>query len=156
MYRFKSQPVQGVVNTATYLQDGRIEFLTPDGNVDWATYEETKAICFVSEVGRYDLFSVHTQFERRPKLAGLWARFTLSDGDHLDGILPHNLIEWPIQGYLVTPPKAGANRQRVFLPRPAVIATELRGVMGVPVPTTLDKAQMTPEAAQGQIEMFDS
>ena len=56
---------------------------------------EIKALCFISESGKADLFTVDSLFQRRPKLPGLWARFTFRDGEQLDGILPHNLLDWP-------------------------------------------------------------
>jgi hypothetical protein len=105
--------------------------MTTHGTVQKAGYGEVKAVCFASEPAAENLFTAHNFFERRPKVPGLWARFTFRDGDRLDGILSHNLLEWPENGYLLTPPRASGTRQRVYLPRPAVTATELRGVVGL-------------------------
>lgn len=93
-------------------------------------YAELKALCFVSDNASSDLFDVHQFFDRRPKAPGLWTRFTFRDGSKLDGVLSHNLLEWPEHGYFVIPPHAGTHRQRVFIPRLALIQTELRGVVG--------------------------
>ena len=95
-----------------------------------AEWADCKAICLCSEVGDSDLFRVDTTFERRPKTSGLWTRFRFHDGEVLEGVLPHNLLEWPSTGYLIIPPKARASRQRVFIPKLALAATELRGVVG--------------------------
>jgi hypothetical protein len=130
LYRFERQPAEGIVSPGSYLSDDHIELITLAGNLQNLAYNEFKALCFVSEGGKADLFLEHPFFERRPKTPGLWTRFTFRDGDRLDGILSHNLLEWPATGYLVTPPRAGAARQRVFIPRPALIGTELRGVVG--------------------------
>lgn len=131
LYRFDRQPLEGIVNPAAFLLKGGVEFITLDGMLLSSGYGDFKALCFVSETSRSDLFSSHNLFERRPKVPGLWTRFVFRDGDRLDGILSHNLLEWPESGFFVIPPRAGANRQRVFIPRAALSATELRGVVGV-------------------------
>jgi hypothetical protein len=154
LYRFDRQPLEGVVNPCAYLSQDYVELITLDGTLQNPTYTDIKALCFVSEKGAVDLFTEHNLFERRPKLAGLWTRFTFRDGDRLDGILPHNLLDWPQAGYLVTPPRAGATRQRVFIPRAAVVSTELHGVMGAPRAAS-GRAHRKGRAA-GQLTMFES
>lgn len=93
-------------------------------------------------------------FERRPRVPGLWTRFRFRDGSVLDGILSHNLLEWPAEGYYVIPPQARASRQRVFIPRAALTATELRGVVGAPAIPKRHDASL--EKAARQLPMFDS
>lgn len=130
--------------------------MTLTGNLQKFAYGEIKALCFATETSKPDLFGEHNFFERRPKVPGLWTRFTLRDGDRLDGILSHNLLEWPPTGYLVTPPRAGAGRQRVFLPREAVTATELRGVVGVSGRAAGVSSQAERDKPAGQLSMFES
>jgi hypothetical protein len=130
LYRWDRQPSEGIVNPSGYLLDDRIEWITPDGRLQFCLLEDCKALCFVSENGKADLFTEHNLFERRPRVPGLWTRFSFRDGGILDGILAHNLLEWPISGYFIVPPQARANRQRVFIPRVALVGTELRGVVG--------------------------
>ena len=132
-----------------------MELISLTGALERAGYGEMKALCQIAEAGEFDLFRKYNLFERRPKVPGLWTRFIFRDGDRLDGILPHNLLEWPEAGYLVTPPRASATRQRVFIPRAAVIGTELRGVVGRATP-----AGRIPEPGQTtadlhQLRMFD-
>jgi hypothetical protein len=153
LYRFDRQPVEGVVNPQAYLMREGIDFLTLTGNLQRIPYTETKALCFVADVAKWDLFMDHPLFERRPKVPGLWTRFTLRDGDQLDGILSHSLLDWPAEGFLITPPRAGVGRQRVFLPRASLAGTELRGVVGVSSHAG-SKAADTAKAA-GQINMFE-
>src|SRR5690348_9870732 len=112
--------MEGLVNPSPYLLDGHVELISLDGTLHRPAYSECKALCFVSEPGHKDLFKEHPLFERRPKVPGLWTRFRFRDGDTLDGILSHNLLDWPEAGYLITPPRAGAARQRVFIPRQAL------------------------------------
>jgi len=156
LYRFDRQPVEGIVNPGAYLLGQGVEFITLDGNLHQVPYGELKALCFASESGKPDLFGDHNLFERRPKVPGLWTRFTLRDGDRLDGILSHNLLDWPAQGYLITPPRAGGARQRVFLARAAVTGTELRGVVGAPTSSGLARAKGKLPDKMSQLNMFES
>ncbi len=155
LYRFSRQPVEVIVSVGAYFSAQSLEFITPDGLLQQAPFTEIKALCFFSESGPADLFTAHNLFERRPKVPGLWTRFTFLDGDQLDGILSHNLLEWPNTGFVITPPRASSNRQRVFIPRPAVVATELMGVVGR---SAIARKQMLREKAadaQAQLKMFD-
>ena len=130
LYRWDRQPDQGFINPASYLRTDRLEWITLDGRVQSASLDTCKALCFVSENGKADLFTEHNLFERRPRVPGLWTRFAFRDGAVLDGILSHNLLDWPNSGYFVIPPQARATRQKVFIPREALVGTELRGVVG--------------------------
>lgn len=156
LYRFDRQPLEGIVNPGAYLFDDHVELITLTGNLHNAPYGELKALCFISESAEADLFTTHNLFERRPKVPGLWTRFSFRDGDKLDGILSHNLLEWPAAGYFVTPPRAGATRQRVFIPRAALIGTELRGVVGTSAAAAALRKRSGPPAGDGQLTMFDS
>ena len=130
LYRFDRQPSEALVHAGAYLLAAGVELMTPDGTVQLIDYNDIKALCFAAEGAPADLFLSPATFERRPKTPGLWTSFRLRDGDVLEGILPHNLLEWPTQGFLLTPPRSGAYRQRVFLPRQAVSETFLRGTVG--------------------------
>lgn len=138
------------MNPAAYLLADHLELITVSGIIHGVPYAEAKALCFVHEFASTDLFREHKFFERRPRVPGLWTRFTFLDADQLDGILSHNLLEWPAQGYLLVPPRASASRQKVFIPREALRKTELRGVVGTPA-STLKRAK----PSDRQIELFD-
>ncbi len=148
--------MEGVVNPGAYLLEDHVELITLSGSLHTAPYSECKALCFISESGPADLFSQHCFFERRPKSPGLWTRFTFRDSDRLDGILSHNLLEWPPAGYLITPPRAGAARQRVFIPRAALIGTELRGVVGRSAAAGAKQRHGAASKEGEQLSMFDS
>ena len=143
------------MSPGSYLQADRVEFMTSAGAVQHLSYPDVKAICFASEPGDTDLFTAHTHFERRPKAPGLWARFTLRDGDQLEGMLSHNLLEWPQSGYLLTPPRAGIGRQRVFLARAALLRTELLGVVGILGVAGAPQKKAAANAAAAQLKIFD-
>jgi hypothetical protein len=156
LYRFDRQPLEGIVNPAAFLLKEGVEFITLDGMLQSAGYGEFKALCFVTEASRCDLFSFHNLFERRPKVPGLWTRFVFRDGDRLDGILSHNLLDWPEAGFFITPPRAGANRQRVFIPRQALSATELRGVVGISPAGLTATPKAKPSHREDQLSMFET
>lgn len=155
LYRFDRERLEGIVNPAAYLESPgaegpeRCELISASGTLTPVPYSEVKAVCFVSESGDPRLFSFNTAFERRPRTPGLWTRFTFRDGDQLEGILSNNLIEWPAHGYLATPPFVSGLRQRVFIPRTALTATELRGVIGAAGEKKLRRRPST-----GQLEIF--
>jgi hypothetical protein len=150
VYRFDRQPLEGFVNPGTFLLKDCVEFLTTEGAVQAVPYNDLKVVCFVGEPARFDLFESTLVFERRPRMPGLWTRFTLRDGDQIDGVLPSNLIEWPSQGYIIIPPRASVLRQRIFIPRQALKKTELQGVIG----SAKDKMKQRAAAAD-QLKMFD-
>ena len=155
LYQFGRYPIEAIVNPAAYLLDTHIELLSPAGALQMVEYSEVKALCFFSELLKTDLFQNHNLFERRPKVPGLWTRFTFRDSGKLDGILSHNLLEWPQPGYLVTPPRAGASRQRVFVPRAALAATELLGVVGRSAVAEKDARKRPGVPGEAQLSIFD-
>lgn len=155
LYRFDRPPAEALVHADAYFQATGIEVMFPDGVLQVIDYNTVKALCFAAEGAPADLFSSQNSFERRPKTPGIWASFRLRDDDLLEGVLPHNILEWPAQGYFLTPPKANAYRQRVFLPRQAVRETALLGLVGK-APALQSKQAAKPELdASRQLSMFD-
>jgi hypothetical protein len=156
LYRFDRVALDGYASSGDFAKGETLELMTSRGSLQMVPYSEVKALCFVSQTGDLDLFSDHMLFERRPKMPGLWVRFTFRDGDRLDGILSHNLLEWPENGYLITPPRPGATRRLVFLPKAALTQTELRGVIGKSPggPKRPSKKSLPP--GEGQLSIFDS
>lgn len=154
LYRFDRQPLEAVVSTVAYTSSDHVEILTRDAGLQIVTFQELKALCFVSENERADLFERHKSFDRRPKTSGLWVSFQFRDDDYLEGILPSNLLEWPREGFLFSPPHAGSNRQRVFIPKLAVTATVLRGVIGTTAALPATQPRKKP-AESDQLTMFE-
>ena len=155
LYRFDRQPVEALVHADSYLQPAGIELMLRDGILQVVDYNDVKALCFGAEGAPPDLFTAQISFERRPKTPGLWTSFRLRDDDVLEGVLPHNILEWPAQGYFLTPPKANAYRQRVFLPRHAVRETALLGLVGKAHPIESKSAKKPQPDAARQLNMFD-
>jgi hypothetical protein len=75
---------------------------------------------------------------------------TLRDGEILEGVLANNLLALGPYGFNVVPPDAYSNQQRVFVPRSALSAVQVLGVVGSP----LRKRKGKPPARE-QIGLFE-
>ena len=155
LYRFDRQPVEGFSGTNRFNSADEIELISLEGNLHKYVYRDVKAICFLAESGPATLFSEHSIYDRRPKLPGLWTRFYFRDGDVLDGLLPHNLAEWPEAGFTATPPHSGSLRQRVFIPRTAILGTELRGIIGRSDRARDSRSEEKSQRHEEQLAMFN-
>jgi hypothetical protein len=155
LYRFDRQPLEGFGTNGPFAPGADFELMSADGDLQVVALTEVKAVCFVSEAGQANLFTEHMLFARRPKQPGLWTRFTFRDGDQLDGLLSSNLLEWPEWGYSAVPPRAGATRQRVFIPRLAVTGTELRGIVSKPGSSKRQERKRPVGNGEKQLIMFE-
>ena len=133
-----------------------MEWLTSEGHLRYCPLEECKAVLFISESGRGDLFTANNLFERRPRIPGLWVRFAFRDRSILDGVLSQNLLEWPASGFYIVPPQARGGRQRVFIPRTAVTGTELMGVIGAGGSAGPKEKPLAIASPNRQIKLFES
>ena len=155
LYRFDRQPLEGFSGNSRFSSAEELQLISLEGKLQQYTHQEVKALCFITESGPANLFSEHTLYGRRPKLPGLWTRFYFRDGDVLDGLLSHNLAEWPEAGFMAVPPRSGSTRQRVFLPREALLGTELLGIIGKPARAQNLKPEGRAEISGNQLVMFD-
>ncbi len=128
--RFERETLAGFINPHSYLQPGGVELLTPDGAIAILSYPEIKTVYFVKEFDFSDIPSERKTFNTRPKMDGLWVRMTLRDNEILDGILPNNLLQLDRFGFNVIPPEPYSNNQRMFVPREALAAISVLGVVG--------------------------
>ena len=149
--RFDRELLRGYLNPHEYLQPTGIELLTLSGSAIYVLYSDIKTVCFVKE------FEAEAEpskiFHTRPKMEGLWVRMRFRDGDVMDGILPNNLLLWDLYGYSVTPPEPYSNNQKIFIPREALTAIHVLGVVGSPLTKTRRRAQDA--AAKDQPGLFD-
>lgn len=148
--RFDREPVRGFVAPASYLGDRSLELLTADGNLLALPYGDIKYVAFVKSWTDPSGEDLRKAFISRPKAVGLWVRFDFRDGDSIEALLAGNLIEWPAQGYLGTPPEASRNTQRLFVPRAALRQCAVMGVIGPSRRTSRKR-----EIDAGQLRMFD-
>ena len=147
--RFHRETLAGYLNPVTFLQPEGVELLSAEGMVAMIPYEQIKTVAFVRDFETPDNQDRQV-FQTRPKMAGLWVSFRFHDGEVMEGILPNNLLQIEHHGFTVVPPDPYGNRQRVFVPRGAVLAVEVLGVVGSP----LKKRRAKPAPAE-QIGLFD-
>ena len=93
---------------------------------------EIRAICFVREFEGGETWKRQRAFLNRPKAAGLWVRVKFRDGEMLEGVMPNNLLG-ELNGFAIVPPDPTFQSQRIFVPREAVTAVEVLGVIGSPL-----------------------
>lgn len=147
--RFDREALAGYINPVSYLQLTGVELLSAQGNVAIVPYPEIKTVSFVrdfdgaSEPGR-------RLFNTRPKMAGLWIRFELRDGEVMEGVMSNNLLQMESHGFTAIPPDPYSNQQRIFIPRMALRAVEVLGVVGSPL-----KKQKAKPATKEQIGLFE-
>jgi hypothetical protein len=131
--RFEREPLSGFVNPQTFLHPSGVELLSPGGAFARIPYDEIKVVCFVREFEADENEAERKIFASRPKMDGLWVRMHLRDGEVMDGILSNNLLALQPEGFMVTPPDANSNNQRLFFPRTALTLIQVIGVVGSPI-----------------------
>jgi hypothetical protein len=147
--RFDREPLTGFISPQTYLQPDGVELLTAGGAVVTVPYSELKALSFVRDFGG-PAWKENRSFPNRPKLEGLWLRVQFRDGDSLEGVISNNLLLMEIQGWTVTPPDAGAQHQRVFIPRAAATEVKVLGVVGSPL-----RRRAKAKPSEDQLKIFE-
>jgi hypothetical protein len=148
--RFEREPLPGFVNPQSYLQGGGIELLTAGGALLEVPYEDVKALYFVRDFDAAEPPPESRLFQNRPKTDGVWIRMRFRDGEVMDGLMPNNLLQLEPHGFTFIPPNAGPDSQKVFVPKSALTALQVVGVVGSPLRPR--KARPKPE---GQIELFE-
>jgi hypothetical protein len=149
--RFDRESVQGFIQTPEGLQADSVELLTPEGNLLRIPVPETKAVCFVRDFEPGGAWQRHRSFQTRPKTSGLWVRLRFRDGDTIEGILPNNLLLVEPGGFSVVPPDPTFVIQKLYVPREALIAVEILGVIGSP----LRRPRKKQPDAQEQLKIFE-
>lgn len=149
--RFDRESLSGFVNTQAYLLPAGLELLTLDGTVQMVPYTEIKLVCFVRDFEQGEPRRELRLFAARPKMEGLWIRMQFRDGDAMDGLLSNNLLQLEPYGFSVIPPDPGFQNQRLFVPKAALSAIQVMGVIGTP----LRHGRKAKPVSKEQLEMFD-
>jgi hypothetical protein len=131
--RFDREPLQGFVQTPEGFGPGGFDLLSPEGTLLKIPFSDTKAVCFVRDFEPGESWRKHRSFLARPKTAGLWVRLRFRDGDSLEGLAPNNLLSFEASGFSIVPPDPTFHNQRIFVPREALAAVEVLGVIGSPL-----------------------
>ena len=146
--RFDKETLSGYVHPSSYLQLTGIELLSEQGNVALVPYQEIKTISFVREFE--SATDTRRVFNTRPKMEGLWMSFQFRDGEILEGVMPNNLLPVEPHGFTIIPPDPYSNQQRIFIPKLALDAVEVLGVVGSPL-----KKRKPKIASKEQIGLFE-
>jgi len=120
--------VSGYVAPA-FVADGKVELLNTAGNVVSIDLREIKGVYFVRDFADPDVTSRKT-FVTRPRTAGLWVRLRFRDNDVLEGLMANDLTQVMPEGFLINPPDARSNTQRIFVPRLALQQLTVLAVIG--------------------------
>ncbi len=113
-------------------QKPELEILDLSGKVVRVAWEQVKWVCYVRDLpaGSADQANperlLRKRFSLRPRTAGLWLRLTLTDGDELEGLAANDRTLVEGAGLLLTPPDTRSNTQRIYVPRQAIQALEVR------------------------------
>ncbi len=148
--RFDREPVAGFVNPQSYLLAEGLELLTQAGAVSVIPYEEIKLVCFVRDFQQGEPLRELRLFTTRPKMEGLWIRMRFRDGDAMDGVIANNLLQFDSFGFSVIPPDPGFQNQKIFVPKAALSAIQVLGVVGSPL-----RMRKPKPPTKEQLEMFD-
>lgn len=150
LQRFDKETLAGYVNPDSYLQPTGVELLSAQGNIATVPYAEIKSVAFVRDFEAHEHEKERQVFFTRPKMEGLWVSLRFRDGEVMEGVMTNNLLQLEHYGFTVIPPDSSGNRQRVFVPRTALQAIEVLGVVGSPLKKRKGKG-----VPQEQIGLFE-
>jgi hypothetical protein len=139
--RYDRETLSGWIRPSGFLQPEGVELMSVQGDILTLPYPEVKAVCFVRD-WEGGLPERH-EFQTRPKMAGLWVFLRFRDGETMEGMIPNNLMGLDPGGFSVVPPDPFGNTQRIFVPRSALAAIEVLGVVGSPLRKRKQKAEPT-------------
>jgi len=131
--------------------DEALEILDPAGKVVRFAWEQVKWVCFVRELPSGDPANperlLHKRFAIRPRVAGIWLRLTLNDGEELEGLASNDKSLIDGAGILLAPPDTRSNTQKIYVPRQAIQTLQVLGLIGV-------AGHKRPEKTARQAELF--
>jgi hypothetical protein len=130
-----------------------LELLLSSGKLLRIEWSQVKWVCYVRELGAGEASGndnvnperlLRRRFTSRPRIAGVWLRLTLADGEELEGVAANDrsLVDGP--GLLLTPPDTRSNTQRVFVPRSSIRELTVLGVVHPSTPRG-DRAGWQPD-----------
>jgi hypothetical protein len=114
---------------ANFIVDGKLEMLNAAGNVVSIDLKDIKGIYFVRAFNDADGL-IRKTFTTRPRTEGLWVRLRFRDNEVIEGMMPNELMHVSPEGFLINPPDARSNTQRIFVPRTAVSQLTVLAVIG--------------------------
>jgi hypothetical protein len=122
--------LRGYLNPARLSGVETLDLLTPEGEHEQVPVAKVRAVYFVRDLEE-DFAPERKAFLSRPKLDGLWVRVTFRDQAMLEGVIPNDLVAFLDNGLHLTPPDFNSNADRIYIPRAAIAALTVLGVVGV-------------------------
>ena len=121
--------ISGFVAPADFVVEGKFQLLNTAGNVVAIELRDIKAVYFVREFSDAEVMTRKT-FTTRPRTEGLWVRLKFKDNEVIEGMMPNDLAQNPVEGFLINPPDLRSNTQRVFVPRSSLASVTVLAVIG--------------------------
>lgn len=157
--KFSRDWCAGYANAAFGLDAPDLEILDLHGKLLRIGWEQVKWVCYVRELpppGETASLAnperlLHKRFSARPRTAGVWLRLTLADGEELEGIAANDRSLVDGAGLMLTPPDTRSNTQRIYVPRQAIQALQVEGVIG----TVSRKRAAAPQFEQPELFASD-
>jgi hypothetical protein len=118
----------GYLNVRNFDRKEGLELLDAGGQVQQFPWKDVKIAWFVQDWDA-PVRPQQTVFQRRPRVQGLWVRLRFHDEEVLEGILVNDLARQGEHGFLLTPPDLSGSHQKAFVPRAALAALEVLGVI---------------------------
>ncbi len=136
--KFSRDWCAGYAGSAFGAETAELDILDLNGKVVRIGWDQIKWVCYVRDLpgagetgsGASPERLLHKRFSVRPRTAGVWLRLVLSDGEELEGIAPNDRSLVEGAGLMLTPPDTRSNTQRIYVPRQAIQALEVAGVIG--------------------------
>lgn len=148
--RFDKGPVEGFAQIPEGLTADGLDVLSQSGSVIHVILTDIRAVCFIREFEQGETWQKQRTFLSRPKAPGLWVRVKFRDDEQIEGTMQNNLAA-EAGGFSIVPPDPTFQNQRLFIPREAVTAVEVLGVIGSPLKKRTPKPDVD---ADKQLEMF--
>ena len=121
--------IKGYVDSGSYLSANSAEVLDREGHLVALSLDAIKGVYFVRDFEGDPNRQERKVFNSRPRMSGIWVRLAFRDGEILEGLLANDLLDIGPEGFLITPPDYYANNLRIFVPRKALVAVEVLGVI---------------------------
>jgi hypothetical protein len=158
---FSGSLAWGYLPQGGFVHENEVALMEVDGRLTNHTLTQIKMICYVRDFNLDDNVGperlVRKVFAARPRGDGLWLKLTFQDDDVLEGLANFDLAAADAlaedRGFVLTPPDTRGNTQRVFVPRSAVQALEVRGFVTAPSKQIAAKAAR-PGTKEAQTQLF--
>ena len=127
--RLDGEVIKGYMEIGGFLSPAAAEVLDRDGRLTSIPMEAIKGIYFVRDFEGDPNRQERKVFSARPRTSGIWVRMTFKDDEVMEGLLSNDLLDTDPSGFMITPPDFYSNNTRIFVPRSALGAVEVLGVI---------------------------